>query len=154
MRMVAHSAFAAALALSVSMPAHAQDDPNIEDLRSRYEAAFNGGDASQLAGLFAEDAVIMPPNVDAVEGRSAIEQHYGTVFGQAAPSGLSIDTRETRQLGDAMLDIGTFSFTATSPDGQTGPVTGDYLVVIERGDGDQWLITRHIWNEDMPQAPQ
>jgi uncharacterized protein (TIGR02246 family) len=154
MRMVAHSAFAVALALSLSMPAHAQDDPNVEDMRSRYEAAFNAGDASQLAGLFAEDAVIMPPNMDAVEGRSAIEQHYGEVFGQGASSGLSIGGREVRHLGDAVLDIGTYNVTAMSPDGQSGPVTGDYLAVIERGDGDQWMITRHIWNEDRPQAPQ
>lgn len=143
---------AGALALSVTPLAGAQELPDAEQFITRYEDAFNGGDAEKLAALFAEDAVILAPDADPVEGRSAIGAHFTEMLGTMSPKNLEVRSRGVHPLGEtAAFDEGTYSFEAGA-EGQAAMVQGDYLVVLERGEGEEWLITRQILNQDSPAA--
>jgi uncharacterized protein (TIGR02246 family) len=144
-------------ALAVSMVflahvAHAQNQPDLDELRSRYEAATNANDGAAVAALHAQDARVLPPGADMLDGREAIERHFSERFGMTSPSGFQISSTETRVLGDAHLDYGTYSMNVTIPGGQELSVTGDYMALIEERDG-EWLITLQTFNEDEP-APR
>jgi uncharacterized protein (TIGR02246 family) len=144
---------ALALSLALFTPvAHAQSQPDLDDLRSRYEAATNANDGAAVAALHASDARVLPPGSDMLDGREAIEQHFSQRFEMTSPSDFQITSTQTRELGDAQLDYGTYSMNATIPGGQALSVTGDYMAVIEERDG-EWLITLQIFNEDEP-APR
>jgi hypothetical protein len=39
---------------------------------------FNAGDIASVAALYTEDAVVLPPGADMVEGRSAIQAFWKT----------------------------------------------------------------------------
>jgi uncharacterized protein (TIGR02246 family) len=144
---------AVALSLALLTPiAYAQNQPDLDDLRSRYETATNANDGAAVAALHASDARVMPPGVDMLEGREAIQQHFSERFAMTSPSNFQITSTESRQLGDAHLDFGTYSMNATIPGGQELSVTGDYMALIEERDG-EWLITLQTFNEDEP-APR
>jgi|GEM_PF-2264970 len=144
---------ALALSLALFTPvAHAQSQPDLDDLRSRYEVATNANDGAAVAALHASDARVLPPGSDMLDGREAIEQHFSQRFEMTSPSDFQITSTQTRELGDAQLDYGTYSMNATIPGGQALSVTGDYMAVIEERDG-EWLITLQIFNEDEP-APR
>ena len=147
---------AATAALAVSLAAfspvaHAQPQ-EIDDLRDRYVAATNANDAAEVAALHAQNARVMPPGDDILEGREAIAQHFSQRFEMTSPSNFRVTSTETREVGDAYLDYGTYSMNATIPGGQELSVTGDYMALIEERDG-EWLITLQIFNEDAP-APR
>jgi uncharacterized protein (TIGR02246 family) len=144
---------ALAVSLSVFTPiAHAQDRPDLDDLRSRYEAATNANDAAAVAALHAQDARVMPPGTDMLDGREAIQQHFSERFEMTSPADFQITSIETRELGDAHLDYGTYSMNASIAGGQELSVTGDYMALIEERDG-EWLITLQTFNENEP-APR
>ncbi|HSP24517.1 MAG TPA: SgcJ/EcaC family oxidoreductase [Saliniramus sp.] len=144
---------ALAVSLSVFTPiAHAQSPQEIEDLRERYEAATNANDAAAVAALHAQDARVLPPGPDMLDGREAIQQHFSERFEMTSPSDFQISSTETREIGEAHLDYGTYSMNAMIPGGQELTVTGDYMALIEERDG-EWLITLQTFNEDAP-APR
>lgn len=146
------------LAALVAAPVVAQEQADdlqtrISDMHDRFEAAYNAGDASGVAGFYAEDAVAMAPLADRVEGRDAIEKFFTTEFQERSPSELSIESVEARQIGETVVDTGTYRITAEGPGGERMPVTGDYLALLEQDEDGQWRIVSHIWNQDIhPEA--
>jgi uncharacterized protein (TIGR02246 family) len=71
---------AAVLALAIvalPTPSRAQQAPGwARDQLAAWYAAFNAGDAKAVAALYAADAVIVPPGVQPIRGRAAIEAHH------------------------------------------------------------------------------
>jgi hypothetical protein len=68
------SAYSIVVMLAFAPAAIAQDQPDIEENRQAYAAAFNAANAEELAQIFSDDAVLLPPDSERVEGRSAIEE--------------------------------------------------------------------------------
>ncbi len=71
------------IALICSLPAICvanTPEASIDGLRQQFNLAYNAGDAAALAGLFAENALLMPPGAPAVVGRYAIQARYAAQF--------------------------------------------------------------------------
>lgn len=136
--------------LVFSAPAVAQTDGDaraaIEDRVTRFEQAYNSGDAEAMAELYTEDAAVLPPGSARQDGREAI----GAVWSGAMESGLAdldLTVSEVHAAGDMATEIGTF--TATAPGGEgSGPadVAGKYIVLWQRGEDGIWRLHRDIWN--------
>jgi uncharacterized protein (TIGR02246 family) len=140
---------AAALAAPFVFAVPAVNAQDLDELRNRYIEATNANDAAAVAQLHAENARLLPPGSDAVEGRQAIEAHFAERFEMSSPSNFTIQSTETRELGDALLDFGTYSMDATIAGAQELTVTGKYVALVEESDG-EWLITLQIFNENTP----
>ena len=75
------------LAISFALPTFAQQkdtpDPQLREqllaLAKKFEEAWNNNDASALAALFTEDAVLVD-DTGPIYGREAIEKHYKDLF--------------------------------------------------------------------------
>jgi uncharacterized protein (TIGR02246 family) len=146
-------ATALAASLVVFAPlAYAQGPAELDRLRDRYVEATNANDAAAVAQLHAENARVLHPGGDALEGRQAIEAHFAERFEMSSPANFAIQSMETRELGGAHLDLGTYSMDATIPGGQVLAVTGNYVALVEESEG-EWLITLQIFNENVP-APR
>lgn len=146
--MTKHVARMIALAAAVSLAsvAIAQDGPDLDAVASAYARAVDDNDASALAQLYAEDAVVHSPDAGRVEGRAAIEGLFAAIFAEAAPGDMRITPDEEHRLGDAVLATGSFEMAATGPAGQPATMSGAYFNLYREIDGD-WLIVRQIWNE-------
>ncbi|WP_245259146.1 DUF4440 domain-containing protein [Salinarimonas rosea] len=118
-------------------------------MRSEYEAAFNAGDAGRVAGLYAEDAIVLPPDYPVVETREGVESYVSELLEQRQAADLAITSIEDRQIDGAYLDVGTYEMTVAGPDGEGVRVGGDYASLVEEVEG-EWLVTRHVMNLDMP----
>ena len=123
------------------------DKAAIMDLADSFDQAVQANDWTAYAALFAEDAVVMPPNQPAVEGREAIED-FGSAF---TIREFSTPTVEIEGRDGLAYMRGTYSISATV-EGIPEPVTdsGKYVQIwMEQPDG-SWKIWRDIWNSDMP----
>ena len=77
---LATMALLAALAPQASPPGRASDEQAVRAHFDRFGQAWSRGDASAVAATYAEDADIVRPGQDPVQGRAAIEAFYVRQF--------------------------------------------------------------------------
>ncbi len=134
--------FAALLILA--FPASAQDKAAIEKLNESFSAAFNKGDMATVAGMYTEDAYVLPPGAGMIKGRSAI-QSFWTKASEGVED-LKLTTTDVKPLGtEAAQEIGTFSLKTKGS--QTQEVAGKYVVIWQKV-GSEWKLATDIWNTD------
>ena len=144
------TAIVSATACGGSPPGTPGDPAPVAEVRNKYVAAFNAGDAAGVAALFAEDAVSLPDHHAAVEGRAAIESYMRDTFGQYTAN-ISVTPGETEVAGDIGHEHGSFTVTMTpKTGGQAMTQNGKYLVVLKRGSDGRWLIHHDVDNTNEP----
>jgi uncharacterized protein (TIGR02246 family) len=111
----------------------------IEATLDRYVAASNEGDAAALARLYAEDALLLPPDHEPIHGREAI----GEFWRQGTDTGLEISALRLEVDGDVAYLVGRYRLPPTD---QEDADSGQYVLCLKRqADGD-WKLTADIWN--------
>ena len=136
----------------------------LDDLRRRLEAAENEGDADYIAGLMAEDAVIMVPDFDVQEGREASARFIRSLLPglhQHFRRRIRYVSAEIAVHGDLAFDRGRFAFTATPrAGGETTVANGKYLWMYSRSPDGSWQLSRLVasldedrGNGDAPPSP-
>ena len=125
-----------------------EDVAAIRGISDTYAQLSLAGDFSGLTAKFTEDAVRMPPNEPAHEGRAAIQAY---LEGFPTITEFVSTTTEVGGAGDVAFARGTYSLTAT-PEGALEPVSdsGKWMAICKRQPDGTWLITANIWNSDLP----
>ena len=154
MRFSQYAVFAAIVSAAAcggsSTPATPGDTTPVAEVRNKYVAAFNAGDAAGVAALFAEDAVSLPAHHAALEGRAAIESYMRDTFAQYTTN-ITVTPGETEVVGDIGHEHGAFTITMTPKTGGNAMTdTGKYLVVLKRGSDGRWLLHHDIDNTTAP----
>ena len=111
----------------------------VRKLGDDYNAAHQAGDGEAIAAMFHDDAVIMPPGVAMIEGRSAINAFFAKVEGGA---GLKTEVTRIDVRGDLAYDHGTASWS----EGGARKFL-HYMDVYRLRDG-QWKIQLATWNSN------
>jgi ketosteroid isomerase-like protein len=108
---------------------------------------MNAKDWKGDLALYEEDAIELPPNQAAVQGKAAIQawDEAFSPFSNFQEQSLEIEGR-----GDLAYDRGTYSMTVT-PAGAT-PIEdhGKYLAIWRKQAGGLWKISRVMFNSDLP----
>ena len=113
---------------------------------------FAAADSEGLANLYAEDAIVMPPNVPAVAGRPAIKSLLGALAAGAKAARMTVKSGSVNGF-DVSGNLGWISGTYTLQDSTGATIdSGNYLSVHYRTNG-AWLYVRDTWNSDRPPAP-
>ena len=112
-----------------------------------FETAFNEGDAATIAGMYTEDAVLMPPGTPAVVGRDAIQKEFTEGFENKLV--LKADYNETGSAGDLGYKSGTYTMNDVNG---LQIDQGKFLEVWKR-EQDGWKMYRDAYNSDSPPPP-
>jgi uncharacterized protein (TIGR02246 family) len=117
---------------------------------ANFDKAMLAADWPTVVTLYTEDAILMPPNAPAVEGRAAIQKFFAafpkvTAFAQTVI--------EVEGQGDFAYPRGTYATTMIPP-GAKAPLqdTGKVLTVWRRQPNGSWLASRVAWNSDLAPA--
>jgi len=122
----------------------------INSLRDEFIALYNASDAAGLAGLYTDDAVLMPPNQEAVTGDQAIESWFQTTFDQFTIE-FTLASDEVEVVGDLAFDGGAYMIALTpQADGEPMEETGSYIVILRKQVDGSWKLVRDIWNSNNP----
>jgi uncharacterized protein (TIGR02246 family) len=111
----------------------------IEATVDRYVTASNEGDAEALAALYADDALLLPPDHEPIVGREAIVEFWR----QGTDSGLEVSTLRLEVDGDVAYLIGRYRLPPT-PDEDAD--SGQYVLCLKRQTDGAWKLTADIWN--------
>ena len=127
------------------------DEAAIRAQTTGWEKAYNGADAKALAGLYADDALLLPPGAPGVRGRAAIQEFFAkdVAGSKAAGAVFALNPKtDVGVSGNMGWESGTYKVTVK------GAVveTGKFLSVSRKING-KWLYIRDTWNADAPPAP-
>jgi uncharacterized protein (TIGR02246 family) len=111
----------------------------IEAAVKRYVEASNQGDADALASLYADDAVLLPPDHEPVRGRAAI----GEFWRQGTDEGLEVTTLTVEVDGGLGYLVGRYHLPATDEEPAD---SGKYVMCLKRQRDGAWKLTADIWN--------
>ncbi len=109
-----------------------------------WESAWNAGDGAGIAALYADDAMLLPPGGEPVEGREAIQAFLQSAIDEAGVQ-TALKTRELESYGDVAIEVG--SYVDTGADGAHVD-HGKYMAWWKKVDG-SWRLFREIWNSSM-----
>jgi uncharacterized protein (TIGR02246 family) len=119
----------------------------VEGVVKRWHDSLLAKDWNTFAGLYAEDAVLMPPNALLLAGNRAI----AAWFANPGVTLLSFTYAPVAVEVDAVLAAvrSVYSMTFTVP-GTAVPLTesGKGVLVLRRGEDGDWRIAIDIWNAD------
>lgn len=121
----------------------AKDKAAIEKAKRSWVAAFKSEDWDALVDSYAEDAVLLAPDENAVTGHEAIRAYYGT------DEDTSDEVFQTVSMGgdsNIVYVQGEFSFTIQAKDEEPVQASGKYMEIWQKQEDGNWLITHDIFN--------
>ncbi|HSQ61419.1 MAG TPA: DUF4440 domain-containing protein [Acidobacteriota bacterium] len=112
-----------------------------------FTAAFAARDAAAMSLAYTEDATLLPPSADPVQGREAIAKFWDSLLLLPVKE-LKLELADVHGTGDVVTAEGRY----TLLDDKDHPVeVGKYLVVWKKT-AQGWRMYRDIWNADAPAA--
>ncbi len=124
-----------------------EDVAAIGDASQTVVQGYLAGDWAAVVAVLTEDAVWMPPNQPAREGRADIQEWLSP----QTVTDFELTTLETGGRGGFAYTRGSFSITFTA-EGLAGFVsdTGKYVEIWRQEPDGSWLVDQVIWNSDLP----
>jgi uncharacterized protein (TIGR02246 family) len=133
--------------IGLAMPVAAEDvRAAIEQTNARVVEAFKAGDAAAIAGMYTEDAKMLPPDATEVAGRDAIQKFWQSWLDDGLKN-LTLEAEEVEADSDLAYEIGNFSMQAPAENDGMATATGNYLVVWKRASGGDWQLHVDTWND-------
>ena len=122
---------------------------HIDKQNEKYMEFYNNGDASGVAELHSDDALVMPPNIDMVKGKISIEKAISYEI-SAGATDLAFTTINMYGNEEYVTEVGRYSLNVKDEGEIVMSDSGKYIVLWEQVSKNNWLMKADIWNSDLP----
>jgi len=120
----------------------AQDMSSFQASAERMAAALKSLDVDAITQMYAEDARILPPGKDIIQGREAIKAFW--IEDLKTTAEITVTQVDAKPLGDSnVLEIGRFSGKTAGDNPEE--FAGKFITIWHKV-GDDWKATDDIWN--------
>lgn len=120
---------------------------HIKKEATKWEEEFRRGDSIAIVAHYASDAIVLPPNSEALKGNDILTYWGGAI--RMGVKDLKLNITDISGGGDMYAETGTYEmFDADNKSLDKGK----YVVVWQKQDGN-WKIYRDIFNTNLPAAP-
>lgn len=123
----------------------------IRDNNARFAEAYSRGDVAAVAALYTDDAVLLPPNLETLRGKEAIQQFWAGAR-QMGIREAALETVQVEESGDMACEIGAYTLKIQPEGGQATTDRGKYVVLWKRQADGSWKLAVDIWNTNSPPA--
>jgi uncharacterized protein (TIGR02246 family) len=122
-------------------------EAGIAEASAAWAAAWDAGDGAAMAALYTDDAMVLPPGGEALEGREAITAFWRGFLESLPGSQVALETIEVHSGDGGAIEVGSWAITGA--DGEHVD-HGKYIVAWKYVDG-AWRLHRDIFNSSMEQ---
>ena len=122
---------------------------HIDKQNKKYMEFYNNGDASGVADLHMDDALVMPPNIDMVKGKESIKKAISDEI-SAGATDLVFTTLDMYGNEEYVTEVGRFLLNVKDEGEIVMTDSGKYIVLWEQVSKNNWLMKADIWNSDLP----
>jgi uncharacterized protein (TIGR02246 family) len=126
-------------------------DEALADSRAAFVAALTDGDAKAASAVYADDARLLAPAAELLQGREAIEAFWSAGL-DAGVSGVELEALEVERDGRFAYEIGRYALRLKLAEGGTVVDRGKYVLVHERQEDGSWRWAVEMFNPDVPPA--
>jgi ketosteroid isomerase-like protein len=126
-------------------------EPTLRQASFALTAALEHGDVAAAGSCYADDARLLTPTAGLIQGRSAIEQYWGTGIALGLCS-VSFEARRVERLGARQVEIGRYRVTVESEPTDARSERGTYLVLQRRAVDGTWQRAVDVLDPDEPQG--
>jgi uncharacterized protein (TIGR02246 family) len=117
---------------------------------STFVAAANAGNVDAVVAVYADDAVLLPPNAPAQRGRNAIRTFWGGLLkAYTLKFEVGSDTVEGR--GDLAYNVGHYRFTAVPKDKANPGMAdeGKFVEILKKQADGSWKYAVDMFNSNL-----
>jgi uncharacterized protein (TIGR02246 family) len=111
----------------------------------KWNSAFNAGEATGVATLYAADATVLPHTHDVVQGVDAIRDFWKSVI-EAGFKNHSITLIDVHAQDNVIVEIARWQAEGPGDGGSRQSFGGSLVNVFERQADGSWKCRVHIWN--------
>ena len=122
---------------------------HINKQNKKYMEFYNNGDASGVADLHIDDALVMPPNIDMVKGKESIKKVISDEI-SAGATDLVFTTLDMYGNEEYVTEVGRYSLNVKDNGKIVMSDSGKYIVLWKQVSKNNWLMKADIWNSDLP----
>jgi uncharacterized protein (TIGR02246 family) len=120
---------------------------SMQVLVDQFATAFNNNDAGAVSRMYLEDARILPPGQETVQGRASIETFIGGFF-EAGIRAVEFEPLSRDQREEMGVEVGRYVL--RSEGGGPAVDEGKYVSVRRQQPDTTWLIEVDIFNSSRP----
>ena len=129
------------------------DEATLRNLDSEWSKAAGARNVDKTVSYYASDAVVMPPNIPALNTKEAIRGLWQSMLGSPGFSGGWTATRvEVARSGDLAYVSGNYDFTEKDAGGAPMTDKGKYLEVWKKQSDGSWKCVVDMFSSDLPIA--
>jgi ketosteroid isomerase-like protein len=103
-----------------------------------------------VASCYAEDALVLPPNLPLVRGFGQIRELFRDLL-EAGAGDVARETTPLHVAGDLGYGAGRFTFAIHHPRRELVHVVGKHLVVYRRQVDGVWKVAADMFSSDLPE---
>jgi len=118
----------------------------IHMIAESFESTFRRGDIAGIANFYTDNAMLLPPGSDFIQGKRNIEAFWQEAIDMGIKN-IKLDIIEIEQHGDTAIEMS--NYTLSSADNQVID-QGKGIVIWKQEDG-TWKLHRDIWNSSVSQ---
>jgi ketosteroid isomerase-like protein len=123
----------------------AEIQKTLDSITDIFKTSYNEKNAKGIAELYTENAQILPPNMDLMEGKQAIEAYWQGAIDMGIKS-VEFDTLEVESFGETAYLVAKYFVYGEGPE----PIdVGKYISILKTS-GKEWKLHRDIWNSSLP----
>ena len=111
----------------------------------KFKKSIEQGDVGNIGSLYTEDAKILPPNMDMLEGRDTIQKFWQGALEMGIKS-YQPEIIEVEYSGNLGFFLGKYTLYG---DGNKIINKGKFVTVFKNVDG-EWKVYRDIFNSSVP----
>ena len=117
----------------------------ITEANKGFMKAFNSNSPKAMGQVYTENAKLYPANSNIIEGRSAIESFWGSIFEMGITQAKLI-TNEVEGFENTAIEEGAYTLYDAN---NTVLDEGKYIVIWKKVN-DHWKYDKDIWNTNIP----
>jgi len=113
-----------------------------------YGDALNSADLDKVMSIYADDAVVIPPNEAVITGNEALRNLYQQIFNEFTVQRNYV-LEDVKVSGNLAVVYDTYSVIDTPKiGGEPIIVPGITIMVLKKQPNDAWKIVYQIWNDE------
>jgi uncharacterized protein (TIGR02246 family) len=136
---------------STAADTYSADEATLKNLDAEWSKAAGAKDVDKTASYYTDDALILPPNMPAINGKQGARAMWQGMFSVPGfGGGWKVSNVEVARSGDLAYVTGTYELSETDAKGKPMTDKGKYLEVWKKqGDG-TWKCVIDMFNSDLP----
>lgn len=129
------------------------EEATLRSLDSEWSKVAGAKDVDKTASYYADDALILPPNMASIQGKQGARAMWQGMFSVPGfGGGWKASKVEVAQSGDLAYVTGTYELSETDASGKPSTDKGKYLEVWKKQAGGNWKCAVDMFNSDLPSA--